>query len=251
MGDDYASFAADYDACYADRTQDVTYYAARACESDGLILEVGCGTGRVTIPLARTGREVHGLDASPAMLRILGEKLAAQPQLAVRLHQGDMRNFTLEQSFAQVFVPFRAFLHMDTIDDQLAALGTFRRHLAAEGRLILDVFAPSYDQLSRDQLDAPVPTKFLHDGRVITAHDYVRYSHGEQHLEIERHLDHIAADGCVRRKVERFHLRYVFRYEMELLLRLAGFHLETVHGGFDGRPYDYHSGEMIFTARPA
>jgi SAM-dependent methyltransferase len=184
-------------------------------------------------------------------IAVLDPRLAAQPQLAVRLHQGDMRNFTLEQSFAQVFVPFRAFLHLQTVDDQLAALRTFRRHLHADGRLILDVFAPSYDRLGRDQLDAPVPTRFLHDGRIITARDHVRYSHREQHLEIERHLEHIAADGSVRRKVERFRLRYVFRYEMELLLRLAGFRLETVHGGFDGRLYDYHSGEMIFTARPA
>lgn len=140
MPDDYQILAAFYDAIYAFRTQDIAFYIDMASEGDAPILEIGCGTGRITLPLAETGREIHGLDASPSMLRILHEKLAARPELPLHLHEGDMRSFDLGIKFAQVFVPFRAFLHLDTIDDQLAALRCFHDHLFPDGRLVLDIF---------------------------------------------------------------------------------------------------------------
>ena len=95
-----------------------------------------------------------------------------------------------------------------------------------------------------------MPAQHLPDGRIITVADNVAYSHCDQRLEVERHIDTVFPDGRLQRRVEHFHLRYIFRYEMELLLRQTGFQLETVYGDFERRPYDYHSGEMIFVARP-
>jgi SAM-dependent methyltransferase len=251
MPDDYSILSAFYDAVYAFRTQDAAFYVAMAREGNGPILEVGCGTGRITLPLAETSREVHGLEISPAMLEILRNKLAGRPELALHLHEGDMRAFGLGKKFAQVFVPFRAFLHNDTIDDQLAALQCFHRHLLTEGRLIIDIFAPSYRMMSNDKLNIALPAQHLTDGRIITVMDHTTYMHKDQRVEVERHLDTVYPDATLRRSIEHFHLRYIFRYEMELLLRQSGFRLETVYGDFDRRPYDYHSGEMIFVARPA
>jgi SAM-dependent methyltransferase len=251
MPDDYSILAVFYDAVYAFRTQDVAFYVAMAQEGSGPILEVGCGTGRMALPLAETGREIHGLDASPSMLKILRGKLAGRPELGLHLHEGDMRAFDLGKKFAQVFVPFRAFLHNDTIDDQLAALRSFHRHLLPDGRLILDVFAPSYRIMSNDKAQVAVPAHHLPDGRIITVMDYATYAHKDQRVDVERHIDTVYLDGTLRRAIEHFHLRYIFRYEMELLLRQSGFHVETVYGDFDRRPYDYHSGEMIFVAHPA
>jgi len=250
MSDDYATLADFYDNIYAFRTQDVVFYLAMTRELQGPILEVGCGTGRITLPLIETGQEIYGVEVSPSMLRILRHKLAERPELLPRIHEGDMRSFDLGKKFLQVFVPFRTFLHLDTIDDQLAALRNFHKHLLSEGRLIIDIFAPSYRLMSHDQMRISLPARHLADGRIITVADNVTYSHREQRLAVERHIDTIFSDGLLRRSVEHFHLRYIFRYEMELLLRQAGFQLETVYGDFERRPYDYHSGEMIFVAKP-
>jgi hypothetical protein len=167
------------------------------------------------------------------------------------LHEGDMRSFELGIKFVQVLAPFRAFLHLDTIDDQLAALRCFHQHLFPDGRLILDVFAPSYRLMSHDKTEAALPAQHLPDGRIITVLDHATYTHRDQRVDVERHIDTVLPDGALKRSVEHFHLRYIFRYEMELLLRQSGFRLETVYGDFDRRPYDYHSGEMIFVARRA
>jgi SAM-dependent methyltransferase len=250
MDDGYEVLAAFYDHIYAFRTQDVDFYVAMAREGKAPILEVGCGTGRITLPLIEAGCEIHGLDASPAMLRVLRQQLADRPELLPRIHEGDMRTFDLGKKFAQVFVPFRAFLHLDTIDDQLSALRNFRQHLLADGRLILDIFAPSYRLMSNDRVQMPLPAQHLADGRVITVLDQTTYSHRDQRVDVERHLDTVFRDGTLKRSIEHFHLRYIFRYEMELLLRQSGFQLEAVYGDFDRRLYDYHSGEMIFVARP-
>ena len=250
MSDDYRIIADFYDAIYAFRTQDVAFYVALAREGQGPILEAGCGTGRITLALAETAHEIHGLDASPMMLRILYDKLADRPRFSLHLHEGDMRTFALDKKFAQIFVPFRAFLHLDTIEDQLLALQNFHRHLLPDGRLIIDIFAPSYKIMSRDKFTATLPAQQLPDGRIVTVSDHTAYTHCDQRLDVERHIDVISADGTLRRYLDHFHLRYIFRYEMELLLHATGFRLETVYGDFDRRPYDYHSGEMIFVARP-
>jgi SAM-dependent methyltransferase len=250
MTDDYAILAEFYDDIYAFRTQDVAFYAARARELPGPILEAGCGTGRITLPLIETGQEIYGVDASPAMLLLLRHKLADRLEALARIHEGDMRSFDLGKKFMQVFVPFRAFLHLDTIDEQLAALRNFSRQLLSAGRLIVDIFAPSYRLMSQGQMRTSLPAQHLADGRIITVADNVTYSHREQRLEVERHIDTVFPDGVLKRRIEHFHLRYIFRYEMELLLLQSGFQLETVYGDFERRPYDYHSGEMIFIARP-
>jgi SAM-dependent methyltransferase len=250
MSDDYDVLAPFYDAIYAFRAQDIAFYVAMAREGKGPILEVGCGTGRISIPLAEAGHEIHGLDASPGMLQIIRHKLAGRPELVIHLHEGDMRAFDLGKKFAQIFVPFRAFLHLDTIDDQVAALRNFHRHLLLDGRLIMDVFAPSYKIMSEEKFNAALPAQKLADGRIVTVTDHTTFTHRDQRLDVERHIDVISPDGTLRRHVEHFHLRYIFRYEMELLLRQTGFRLETVYGDFDRRPYDYHSGEMIFVASP-
>jgi len=250
MTDEYAVLAEFYDHLYAFRTNDIAFYVELAREGKGPILEAGCGTGRISLPLIETAPEIHGVDNSPAMLSVLRRKLAARPELLPRFHEGDMRTFDLGKKFAQIFVPFRAFLHMDAIDDQLAALRNFHRHLRDDGRVVLDIFAPSYRLMSDNRTPAALPAQHLADGRVITVLDHVTYSHRDQRLEVERHLDTVFSDGTLKRNIVHLHLRYIFRYEMELLLRHSGFRVEAVYGDFERRPYDYHSGEMIFVARP-
>src|SRR5438067_1056242 len=104
---------------------DIDWYRGKALASGGPVLEVGAGSGRVTIPIAESGIPVHALDREPSMLQALRQKMAALPkeaQARIAITEGDMRAFAIEGRFSLAIIPFRAFLHNQTADDQLACL---------------------------------------------------------------------------------------------------------------------------------
>lgn len=130
---------------------DVEWYRKKAIDAGGPVLELGAGTGRVTIPIAEAGVRVSALDLDARMLDSLRQKLATLPaevQSRVTLHHGDMRAFALDQQFALVIIPFRAFLHNITREDQLAALRCAHAHLKPGGQLAFNVFHPSLEYMA-------------------------------------------------------------------------------------------------------
>ena len=109
-----------YDYCFQGVEGDVQFYIEEARNAESPVLEIGCGTGRILLPIAESGGTVVGLDRSPTMLTILRRKLAsysAEMQSRVELIEGDMRNFSLGRRFKLVMIPFRAFLHLLTPKD--------------------------------------------------------------------------------------------------------------------------------------
>lgn len=237
---------------------DVGFFVEAARRAGGPVLEVGCGTGRVLIPTARAGVEIAGLDASPRMLSACRAKLSAEPE-AVRarvtgLVEGDMRAFDLGREFRLVTVPFRPFHHLLTVEDQLSCLLSIRRHLAAGGRLVLDVFNPSLPYLIDDRFLAEhgaEPAFTTADGRRvlrrerIISRDY--FSQVMDH-ELIYHVTH--PDGREERLVHRFQFRYLFRFEIEHLLARCGFSVEEVYAGYDKSPYgSKYPGELITVAK--
>jgi SAM-dependent methyltransferase len=241
---------------YATR-KDGRFYLEAARESAGPVLELGCGTGRILIPTARTGIEIAGLDASVGMLEECRRRLQTEPPEVSRrisLHRGDMRDFDLGRRFRLVTIPFRPFQHLLTVEDQLACLGAIRRHLAPGARLVFDVFNPSIPNLAKPPDEAEngeEPPFTLPDGRTI-----VRW-----HRMIERDLitQVVAGEliyyvthpsGRRERLVHSFRMRCIFRFEAEHLLERAGFSVEQVYADFDRSPYGArYSGELVFVAR--
>jgi SAM-dependent methyltransferase len=125
---------------------DVEFYRALARESGGPVLELGCGSGRVLLPIARDGIGCTGLDSSDAML---GELARKSPPENLRLVPGAMQDFDLgSQRFSLIFSAFRSFQHLLTIEDQLSCLRAVRRHLAPGGLFALDVFAPKLERIA-------------------------------------------------------------------------------------------------------
>jgi SAM-dependent methyltransferase len=256
--DEYKSIAElyDYVVPYRER-QDVAFYVEMARESGGPVLEVGCGTGRVLIPTARAGIEITGLDLSPHMLEVCRGRLKAGPEEVrsrVRLVQADMRQFELSQAFQLVTLPFRPFQHLTTVEDQLACLGCIRRHLAEGGRLILDIFNPSMEALTRTNFGEEVseePEFSMPDGRkVIRRHKIVSRDVANQinAVELIHYVTH--PDGRQERLVQAFPMRYLFRFEAEHLLARAGFEVEQLYADYDKSPYgSKYPGELIFVAR--
>jgi ubiquinone/menaquinone biosynthesis C-methylase UbiE len=137
-------FVEAYDAFYSSPgppiNGDVAFYDRVAREVGGPILELACGTGRIALPLAKAGLRVTGVDRSEAMLIIARCKLAALPasvQERLGLVNQDMSTLNLGRRFDFVFVPFRSFQALLTIDLQRRSLEAIRLHLKPSGRLAL------------------------------------------------------------------------------------------------------------------
>jgi SAM-dependent methyltransferase len=246
----------DHVAMYRDRT-DVAFFVDAAARAGGPVLEVGCGTGRVLIPTARSGMDIVGLDLSRHMLAVCRERLRQEPeevQSRVRLVEGDMRRFDLGRTFALATIPFRPFQHLLTVADQFACLASIHRHLTDDGVLILDLFNPSLDALVNQAIGQEFgdePEFQTPDGRRVTRrHKTItqdRFNQVNQY-ELVYYVTH--PDGREERLVHSFGLRYLFRFEAEHLLARAGFIVEHVYAGYDKALYgSTYPGELIFVAR--
>jgi SAM-dependent methyltransferase len=148
--DSYHVSAKYYDGAYAAMRDliDAPFYVDLAKASGSPILEIGCGTGRVLLPIAREGIEIHGVDNSAPMLDTLKDNLAREKppvRNLVTLHQGDMREFRLGRTFPLVIIPFRPMQHMFTVADQVSALKSAAAHLADASTLAFDVFYPRFE----------------------------------------------------------------------------------------------------------
>jgi ubiquinone/menaquinone biosynthesis C-methylase UbiE len=253
----YDSVIADYyDASplVANRKQDLAFYLQSAAASRGPILELGCGTGRIAIPLAESGARITGLDISQKMLERAEQKrsfLAPERRDLLRLIHGDMTGFELREQFPLIIIPFRPFQHLRSIEEQLGCLTSARRHLAKNGRLVMDFF----------QTDAAR----MHDPKFLEAHFVAEYEmagvrkvrlferiaafhRAEQCNDVEMSFEVTQPTGQVERHVFAFTFRYFFRYEVEHLLARCGFRLVETFGDFDRSPLQDDSPEMIFVA---
>ena len=155
---------------------DVAFYVEEANRiGDGsVVLELGSGTGRLTLPLARAGHPVIGLDQSSAMLARARTKLAEEPddvRRRVTLVEGDVRSaeFTPPAVPDLVIAPFRVLQHLTSIDDQLRLFALARRVVRPGGRFVLDVFNPAYPMMSTDRSAEveDVAERPLGDGRTV------------------------------------------------------------------------------------
>ncbi len=260
MHDDYTADAELYDVVYADYDDDIAFYVSEAQRAHGPCLELGAGTGRTLLPVAEAGVTVTGIELSAAMVALAQRKLrraTAAVQARVALHAADMRTFQLDERFALIYIPFRAFLHLTQVGDQLEALENIRRHLLPGGRLALNFFEPSLPYIAAN-LDADAGTlrrtgeEFV-DPR--TGHQLVEwatthYQPLSQHLDQYFIYDELGKDGrVIKRFYRRVFLRYIHRWEFEHLLARTGFEVEALYGSFDRGPILHHGGELIWVAR--
>lgn len=233
--------------------QDVTFYLDAAKRSEGDVLEIGCGTGRILLPTAQAGIRITGLDGSPRMLERLKTRLLAEPaevQERVTVVESDARHFDLGRTFGLITSPFRVFQHMIEIEDQLAFLRSVSRHLAPGGRFVFDVFNPRFDLLvtNRSELAFDTAELTMEDGRAMKrGYRVLRVHWVKQVSEIE--MVWFVADhpgGPMREHVQPFDMRWFTRSEMEHLAARVGFRVETVYGDMARGPLVDGAPEMVF-----
>ena len=250
---DYTPFADLYDLFYDDFQEDVEMYRGFAERAGSPILEVGSGTGRVALALAEEGHTIVGLELSEAM-RAPAQHKADRAQLTDRVEfvAGDMRRFKIDQHFGLIIVPLNTFLHNLTLDDQLATLSCFKKHLRPGGLLVLDCFNPD-------------PAYAADEGRLIVQRSVIDRATGQaallllsrttdwgqQRQEITYLIDRPDQNGMVQRAVLQASFRFIFRNEMQLLLKLGGFDLKEVYGSYELEPFAAGSDQLIVVASPA
>ena len=145
----YDEIARLYDPWSVSVTEDVGFYVDLAKESGGPVVELGVGTGRIAVPTAAAGVPVIGVDSSRGMLEVCAEAAAAAGVAAlVDLRLGDLADPPVSERVSLVTCPFRAYLHLHTDEERLAALAAARRLLVPGGRLAFDVFAPGADDVA-------------------------------------------------------------------------------------------------------
>ena len=226
----YDAIARLYDPWSASVTEDVEFYVEEALAAAGPVVELACGTGRIAVPIARSGVRLIGVDASPAMLEVARE-YAAAAGVELDLRLGDMREPPVAERVPLVLIPFRSLLHMTSEPDRLRALRAARELLVPGGRLVFDVFAPSAEDVEDT------------DGRWLEREpgffERAEWDQDERTLTLS-----------VRRgdEASSMLLAWLSPPEWRLLLDRAGFDVDAQWGWFDRRPYA--GGEdVVFAAR--
>ncbi len=226
---------------------DVEFYRNLAREAGGQVLELGCGTGRVLLPIARDGIACTGLDSSEAMLERLRRK---NPPENLRLVAGPMQSFDLgEDRFALIFSAFRGFQHLLTVEDQLACLAAVRRHLTPAGLFAFDVFAPKLERVAQFQEPEFEEARWREADAEIVRFTSVTRDPVSQVSDVTFRYERRREGSPTESRSTRTKMRHFFRYELEHLLARAGFKDIEILGGFDRRPYDYVSGETVILAQ--
>jgi len=258
MKEYYQTEAAFYDYYSTGIEGDVQFYVEEVQKAGSPVLELGCGTGRILIPIAESGIKIVGLDRAPAMLSIAQQKISKlnlETQGRIKLLEGDMRNFALNQRFELVIIPYRAFLHLLTPDDQRQALCCIHEHLTNGGLLIFNIFDPKLETIAAHTgyLGSAMKRslEFSHPdtGHRVVVWDSRQYDPGSQTVEQYFIFEELDDEGKVISKTySPISLRYIYRYEMQYLLELCGYKIEALYGDFQRGPFR-HGNEQIWIAR--
>ncbi len=221
---------------------DVGYYVACAREKPQGILELGCGTGRITLPLLKAGFDVTAADSSPSMISCLRRKLTQAEANWLQLLQMDIRLWALGRRFSTILCPYSLFTYLLSTQEQNEFLQQVRQHLSPSGHFILDLFIPSRTiQYGKTVLDY---RRRLSDGNVLERWKLIEgESQSHQVNIICRNYRVLDANGSeVRRVSTKERIRYLYPGEAEALVRNSGLSIVATD-------WDYGATRSVHTAR--
>ena len=240
-----------YDALNNDLVADIPFYVDEAGRTAGPVLELACGTGRLTIPIAQSGVEITGLDLSPSMLAHARNK-AKQTGVEIAFVEGDCRNFQLGRKFALIFMAFNSMQHLH---DHASLTGLFcsvRQHLASGGRFIFDAFNPKIEILARSPEDRRSEREYEDPDRkgTVVLEQTMHYDDVSQVSRIQWYFSRRGPNGEERDfRVEHLHMRCFFPQELDLLVRHHGFRIEEKFGNFERNPFASKDPKQVVVCR--
>jgi SAM-dependent methyltransferase len=228
-------------------TEDIPFYERQAGRYGQPVLELACGTGRITIPLAGKGIDIAGLDVAGNMLSLAREKMQAQG-LQIEWFQADCRGFHLAKKFRLIFIPVNSITHLHDRESLQACFVHVKEHLHQDGRFIIDLFNPRLDILTRDP-DKRYPVAEYEDpdgrGRVVITENNI--------YDTATQINHIKwyyriGDKEAARVVEN-NMRIIYPQELDELLHYNGFAIEAKYGHYDESSFASDSPKQLTVCR--
>ncbi|MFX1389809.1 MAG: class I SAM-dependent methyltransferase [Promethearchaeota archaeon] len=224
------------------RQEDVPFYLQKAIEYGEPILELACGTGRVTLPIAKEGLSITGLDLLQSMLKEAKRK-SKELGLEIEWIEADMTDLDLKKKFNLILMPgcaFNWFLELDWVEKCLSRI---KKHLNPKAAFIFDAFNPNLNILTRDPSTTYINAKYEDpDGKgLVIVNESNKYDKATQINEIQ--LSYSIADKIIENKLK---LRIFFPQELDAILKYNGFKISNKYGDFDQTPFNSDSRRQIF-----
>jgi SAM-dependent methyltransferase len=231
-----------YDLQNRDYVNDIPFYLRKARQYSEPVLELACGTGRITIPIAEQGIDITGLDISEPLISY-AKKKAKEKGVTVEWAKADCRNFKLDRKFNLIFFPFNSIAHLHDLESIKSCFSCVKMHLKDEGRFIIDIFNPRLDILIRD-LSMRYPVAEYPDpkgkGTVVIAENNL-YDTATQINRIKWYYK----IGSEPEVVKELNMRIFYPQEIDALLHYNGFKIEDKFGDYDETPFTSTSPKQV------
>lgn len=247
---EYEGFFAEFYDIIQSTAYDVPAYVNFAKEFGTPILELGCGTGRLLIPLAKSGFTITGIDSSSDMLAICRLKLdreGAEVKSRVSIVNADMRGFNLEKQFRFIFAACNTINHLTITEHLTNTLECVHKHLTKDGVFIVDNSVPDIASMVGSNGKEEI-SEYVHPvtGRRIVDHFKPTYDFLNQIGHEDIVLEEYEEAEMIRRASCKVTLTYFFPRELRIILQLCGFEVFKEYGSLKGDRLTSGSGEMVF-----
>lgn len=209
---------------------------------DAKILELCCGTGRLTLPIAMEGYNISGVDYTSSMLKQAKAK-ASKAGLKMNFIEADIRTLNLQDKFDLVFIPFNSIHHLYKNEDLFKTLNVVKNHLKEEGLFLLDCFNPNIQYIVEGEKEQKVIAEYTtNDGREVLIKQTIRYENATQVNRIEWHY---FINGEFH-SIQNLDMRLFFPQELDSYLEWAGFNVIHKFGSFEEEAFSDKSEKQIF-----
>lgn len=255
MRDFYEDVARYYDSENAGLQEDFNAYDILASRFGSPVLDVGCGTGRIALHLARTGFDVVGIDASGAMLDRAREHAKEQGGNAAKIEwlEADVRDLDRSERFGLAIFAFSGFMHLLEHSEQIKALQRIAAHLRPGGGVAIDIANP-IDIFRSEDVDSLVVERMFIDadtGNTVMQQSLASFDRVSQIMSLTWVYDRIGTDGVIHRLLMPQRVRYTLASEMSLLLQFVGLEQAEIYGDYDFNPYAEDSPRLLAVATRA
>jgi ubiquinone/menaquinone biosynthesis C-methylase UbiE len=255
-------YAETYDVWMTDWPGEMNFYREIVAEEvkskKGIVLDIACGTGRIGIRLAEDGTFVFGLDRSAEMLAIARQKSGHLD--CIHWIEGDMRSFEIDEQFDLALIPSHSFQNLNTAEDQAACMESIWRHLKPGGLLVVHLDHVNVEYIGwlaeisgdgKGVFEADGQFEHPQTGLHIRTSSAWSYDPVTQTATKQTIWEEVVVDGKVGKRIETgvVPLHVVYRFEIEHLLKRAGFMIEHIYGDFERQELQVNSSHMIWLAR--
>jgi SAM-dependent methyltransferase len=212
---------------------------------DARILELCCGTGRLTLPIAKDGYDISGVDNTSSMLEQAKVK-ASEEGLKVTLIEADIRTLNLQEKYDLIFIPFNSIHHLYENKDLFKAFNVVKNHLKEGGLFLLDCFNPNIQFIVKGEKEQKeIATYTTKDGRDVLIKQVMRY---ENKTQINRIEWHYFINGAFN-SIQNLDMRLFFPQELDSYLERNGFKIIHKFGSFEEDAFNDNSEKQIFVCQ--